>query len=193
MFIEVNYGRKLAEEVRNRSCGAPMMLSPDALAALKPVADCFRLLNIPFYVGGSVASSAYGKGRSTMDVDVVAELDLAKGLQLAAMLGGDYYVSDIAIREAVGAARCLTSCICQPRTRLTFLSASSVPTIGKRFARIQTKTLTFDGEPFLVPVAGPEDVILAKLQWYELGNRVSENQWNDILGVLRGAEFETRR
>jgi hypothetical protein len=30
-----------------------------------------------------------------------------------------------------------------------------------------------------------EDVILFKLRWYRLGWESSEQQWNDILGVLR--------
>ncbi|MFY9555720.1 MAG: hypothetical protein WAV47_13485, partial [Blastocatellia bacterium] len=34
-------------------------------------------------------------------------------------------------------------------------------------------------------VATAEDTILAKLAWYRLGNQVSDQQWRDILGVLR--------
>jgi len=36
-----------------------------------------------------------------------------------------------------------------------------------------------------VPMATAEDIILQKLRWYELGNRVSDRQWNDVLGVLK--------
>lgn len=36
-----------------------------------------------------------------------------------------------------------------------------------------------------VPVASPEDIVLAKLRWYDLGGRTSERQWSDISGVLR--------
>lgn len=31
----------------------------------------------------------------------------------------------------------------------------------------------------------PEDIILHKLIWYEMGGRVSERQWLDVLGVLK--------
>jgi hypothetical protein len=33
-------------------------------------------------------------------------------------------------------------------------------------------------------LATPEDTILAKLEWYRLGDEVSDRQWRDILGVL---------
>lgn len=31
----------------------------------------------------------------------------------------------------------------------------------------------------------PEDLVLSKLEWYELGNRISESQWKDMLGILK--------
>lgn len=34
-------------------------------------------------------------------------------------------------------------------------------------------------------VLGPEDTILQKLRWYELGGRTSDRQWRDIVSVLR--------
>jgi hypothetical protein len=30
-----------------------------------------------------------------------------------------------------------------------------------------------------------EDVVLLKLQWYQLGGEVSDRQWSDVLGVLQ--------
>jgi len=29
------------------------------------------------------------------------------------------------------------------------------------------------------------DIVLSKLRWYEMGGRVSERQWLDILGVVK--------
>ena len=31
----------------------------------------------------------------------------------------------------------------------------------------------------------PEDTILSKLEWYRLGNEVSERQWDDVSRVMK--------
>jgi len=36
-----------------------------------------------------------------------------------------------------------------------------------------------------VYVTSPEDIILSKLEWYRMGGEVSEQQWRDILGVIK--------
>ena len=41
------------------------------------------------------------------------------------------------------------------------------------------------GEDTQIWVLTPEDVVLAKLDWFRLGGEVSERQWRDILGVLK--------
>lgn len=47
------------------------MKNPDILEAIIPVANAFEKLGIAYYIGGSVASSAYGFPRSTMDEDQI--------------------------------------------------------------------------------------------------------------------------
>ena len=36
-----------------------------------------------------------------------------------------------------------------------------------------------------VYVTSPEDIILSKLEWYRMGDEVSDRQWRDILGVVK--------
>ena len=33
--------------------------------------------------------------------------------------------------------------------------------------------------------SSPEDIIIAKLQWYKIGGFVSERQWLDVIGVIK--------
>jgi len=38
---------------------------------------------------------------------------------------------------------------------------------------------------FEIPIASTEDTILSKLEWYRLGNEVSERQWEDVVRVIK--------
>jgi hypothetical protein len=49
--------------------------------------------------------------------------------------------------------------------------------------RRQLQTVATDPERKAY-VASAEDIILARLEWYRLGNEISDRQWRDILGVL---------
>lgn len=46
----------------------------EALAVTLRVIGTLEGLGVPYVVGGSIASSIYGKPRATQDVDVVADL-----------------------------------------------------------------------------------------------------------------------
>lgn len=39
--------------------------------------------------------------------------------------------------------------------------------------------------PLLARVATAEDIVLIKLQWYRLGDEVSQRQWSDLIQVVR--------
>ncbi len=70
------------------------MKKPDIIAAIEPVIEAFDKLDIFYYIGGSVASSAYGIAHATLDVDMVSNLKRAHGKQLVKMLGQKYYISE---------------------------------------------------------------------------------------------------
>ena len=42
----------------------------------------------------------------------------------------------------------------------------------------------FTGALLELAVSSPEDIILSKLRWYRQGGGVSDQQWNDVLGVI---------
>ena len=50
------------------------MKKPDITVALDKVIGSFETLSILYYIGGSVAGSAYGIARATIDVDLVADV-----------------------------------------------------------------------------------------------------------------------
>lgn len=77
------------------------MKNPDILTATEPVAEAFEKLGILYYIGGSVASSAYGIPRSTMDVDMVSDLKRQHVRTFVKMLEPSYYIDKNMILEAI--------------------------------------------------------------------------------------------
>jgi hypothetical protein len=71
-----------------------------ALAAFVAVIDD---LAIPWLVGGSLASSVHGAGRSTLDVDMVLAIVPSAVRPLVRALEPDFYVEEGAVRDAVRA------------------------------------------------------------------------------------------
>lgn len=76
-------------------------MSDEIRSALDPVADAFEALGISYRVGGSVASSALGVARTTLDIDLVADLRVAHVVLLVERLQDDYYVDADVIRDAI--------------------------------------------------------------------------------------------
>jgi hypothetical protein len=50
--------------------------APDIIEVALEVIKVFEDLNISYYIGGSLASSAFGFAHSTMDVDLVADIEV---------------------------------------------------------------------------------------------------------------------
>jgi len=73
----------------------------DILKTIIPVTKAFEKLGITYYIGGSVASSAYGMARATMDVDCVSNLSQEKVGNFVKMLEKEYYVDEPMILEAI--------------------------------------------------------------------------------------------
>lgn len=51
----------------------PAMKEPDIVEIVLEVVRVFESLGIDYYIGGSLASSAFGIARSTMDIDIAAQ------------------------------------------------------------------------------------------------------------------------
>ena len=77
------------------------MKSPDIIAAIEPVVNAFEKLGVLYYIGGSVASSAYGIARATLDVDMVSNLKPDHVHSLVEMLESSYYIDEEMILDAI--------------------------------------------------------------------------------------------
>ena len=81
------------------------MSGSDLIAAVRPVLETLDRLRVRHFIGGSVASSAHGIARASLDVDVVAELEPIHVSRLVAALEPDYFVDEARVRAAVEAKR----------------------------------------------------------------------------------------
>jgi hypothetical protein len=163
------------------------------LAALWPVIDLFDSLRISYHIGGSVAASTFGEARSTLDVDVVAAVELAHAERIAAALRDQYYVDAELIRSAVEHRSCFNVIFLPQFFKVDVFVPKETPYAKAAFARFILARLVGSGSPREFRFATPEDIVLHKLDWFRLGGGTSDRQWTDILGILRirGTQMDT--
>jgi hypothetical protein len=143
-------------------------------------------LEIPYYVGGSVASSAHGIPRTTMDVDLVADLQPNQIDEFVELLQSDFYADAPMIREALLRRRSFNLIHMPSAYKFdVFPVRSDQFSRGELSRRRITEIRSIGPQPIECAVATPEDTILRKLEWYRAGGETSERQWNDLRGILK--------
>jgi len=156
----------------------------DLVAALAQVKHAFESLGIRYFVGGSVASSYHGAPRSTMDIDLVAEMTSEQVTFFVDLVSSEYYASVPAIQDAIKRKSCFNLI-----HNATSFKVDVFISRGRAFD-LDSIRRAVDGELGLetkltVPLASAEDIIVSKLEWYRLGDEASERQWEDVSRVLR--------
>ena len=179
-WIRRNLGVDLPVAVREPSRNYPMANLHDFVE----VARILERMGLAYALGGSMACSVYGISRLTNHADVTVAPFPGRENELIEALGPDYYASPTAIRQAI-----------QKRSSFDLINTSTgfkidvfIPADGpfERMAVARRRELEVEGgggqKLFLL---SPEDVLLFKLRWYRLGNEVSEQQWKDVLGLMK--------
>ena len=161
-----------------------MVTPPDPVALALILARILEGLGVRYCIGGSVASSVYGEVRTTLDVDVVADLNPERIDALVAAVETDFHVVGEAIHRAVRERSSFNLIHEETLVKADVYVPPDNPTLRGQFARSRRVALRSElGSE--VDLASPEDVVLHKLRWYEMGGRVSDRQWRDVLGVLK--------
>lgn len=160
------------------------MKKDDIIKALSRVIDCFDRLGISYYIGGSVASSAYGMARATMDVDLVASIEMSQVEHLVSSLEAHYYISAEMIRDAIRRCASFNLIHLETMIKIDVFILKDQPYNSQAMARRRSDTLD-EASSCKFYLSSPEDAVLSKLQWYQIGGRVSEQQWKDVIGVLK--------
>lgn len=151
-----------------------------ALSQLTPVLEA---LGIRYAIVGSLASSAHGVYRATADGDLLAIIAPGQAARLARALGRSWYADAEMIERAVGDRRSFNLIHIPTAQKIDIFPATN-DFHATQIERVTMIPVFPVPSEMLFPVASPEDVLLAKLQWFRAGGEVSDRQWNDITGLL---------
>lgn len=153
------------------------------LEIVAEVAARLEELGIRYAVGGSLASSAWGQMRQTNDADIAIALAPEKASELLEAFRSPYLIDERELQDALESSEPFTSVQLLHMDEAfkidLFLLSRDEYTEGA-LSRVATVKLA----GIAVRFSAPEDIVIAKLRWFEFGHRVSDRQWNDILGVL---------
>lgn len=156
---------------------------PDISRTLIPVVEVLEELGVPYHIGGSVASSLYGEARPTIDIDIVAALQLNQVRFFVERLSNDYYVVEDAVRDAIKRHSSFNLISQETFIKVDVFILKTRAFDQDALRHLRQRPLDREGRTF--PVASPENTVINKLEWYKMGGCVSTRQWNDILGVLK--------
>lgn len=154
---------------------------PVAAVVLR-VARALEKAGVEYMVGGSVASSLYGEPRSTQDIDFAVTLDETSLPALIAALGSDFAVDEEMVIDAIHHRRSANIFYLPFFMKVDLFIRAGTEYDQQEFARKATVE-PVPGEPLFA--SSREDNLLWKLRWFRMGGEVSDQQWRDVLGILR--------
>ncbi len=134
---------------------------------------------LPYMVVGSVAGTAYGEGRTTLDTDIVVDAPWEPVQRFVRGFGPDYYVSEDAARDAWERRRMFNVIHMATGNKADIICRKDSDYAAVAFER---RGLA-DAFGVEVEVCSPEDLILSKLDWSKRGE--SERQYRDALRVAK--------
>ena len=141
-------------------------------------------LDVPYLIGGSLASAVHGVARATADTDLVADLRLEHADPLAQALIDAFYVDAESIRDAIQRSRSFNVIHLETMFKVDVFVRKRRPFDQAQFERRIDQVVATDPERTAY-IASAEDTVLTKLEWYQMGGEVSDRQWRDVLGVLK--------
>ena len=158
------------------------------LDLVRIVADLCGRMKLAYFVTGSVASSYYGKYRTTQDVDVVVELPSWNVREFCeAFPTPDWYVSPEAAMEAARGPGMFNVIHVPSALKIDVIVFNGTPFSESRLGRARPVNLPDGGAALF---SAPEDVILSKLDFFRQGG--SDKHLTDIAGIFQvsGSELD---
>jgi hypothetical protein len=157
-------------------------LMKDMKITTQKVLTILEKLNRPFAFTGGLAAITYGDPRTTRDVDLIMEVnpwekDFAD--TMANLCGDDFFFSVAGCQEAIDGQTMFQAIDKETMFKVDFHLSDLVPGSCDRRRNVKIPT----GQ--IVPMVIPEDSILSKLVWIQLG---SDRSRKDVVAMLRVQE-----
>jgi hypothetical protein len=159
-----------------------MISARDAFA---PLRSALEQAGVRYAVGGSWASTAFGEPRFTNDIDIVADFSSDSLDRFLRRLPKTFYADHEEALAAIRRGRPFNVIYMPIAFKFDFFPADAFPLGSEELDRAVFLTGTGLSEA-PAPFVTPEDILLAKLHWFRAGAEVSEVQWRDIQGIVRG-------
>ncbi len=164
--------------------GGKDLVMEDALWLAEQITGILERLGITYYIGGFVASSLQGEMRYTEDLDLVIDIQPQQKQALITAMAGDYYISDVAVEEAIEGKISSFNVIHLETTEKADIFVMREDSFSQK--QMSSRQLYETGNnTFSLYICTPEDSILQRLLWYRITAGESQKQWRDILGVLK--------
>lgn len=146
------------------------------------IAKILYKLNIPYFITGGYAVSVWGRLRATFDVDVVVEMAHPHVAQLARelkKLGKAVYVDEAMMRSALLMRGEFNIIHGESGIKIDFFIPQDTERLQHELKRAKTRMIKGQRVYFI----SPEDLILSKLRWYNLGG--GEHHLEDAASVIK--------
>jgi hypothetical protein len=157
------------------------------LEVLQLVTEKLERLDLPYMVAGSFASTIYGEPRYTQDADIVVQLTCLSIDGVTKAFSSDFYIDRGQVERAIQSCSSFNIIHLDSAFKVDLFTVGRGGFEEQALNRRGRKTL--DSESQYAPfVQTPEDTVLAKLLWFQQGGRVSDQQWRDVLGILKVQE-----
>ena len=158
-----------------------MTAADDLHQAVATVAAILDGHQVPYFITGSLASSAHAEFRATNDVDIVADFASVDLRRLLQAFGAEFHAD---AEQAV-------TCVREGHSfnlihRSSYLKIDFFPAVSafNRMAIRRAERLQLGPGGPVLRVATREDILLSKLWWFRLGSESSEQQRRDIVGIV---------
>lgn len=150
---------------------------------IRTIIDLLESQEIPYAIGGSIASSAYGELRATNDIDISIMLpDEKKAPFVHAIRELGYYVDWDAILHAIIWKTSFNVIDVASNLKVDFFLITPTP-IEESLLQRARRVIYDPGTSATAVFYSPEDVILYKLLWYREGRMPKHPK--DILAILK--------